>query len=138
MAWSQLPKTTQDLFREAFGLNDDNETIVRTSATGEFSLQGLSNDLQITTFNVGDTEVKLPPSPLSGRNFLIIVNKSTVDTLYIGKSGVVAGDALGTTSGFEIPAGESFNIAIKDVAAVELYGIAQAGKTILVKAFEVS
>lgn len=99
---------------------------------------GLSKDFKVTTFEVTDVETKLPPVPLRDRNFMVLVNKSISDDIYVGKTGVVAGNAIGTTSGMDVPASETFNIAIKGNVEVELYGIAETGKTVLVKVIEVA
>jgi len=99
---------------------------------------GLSKDFRVTTFEVGDTEVKIPPSPLADRNFMMVTNKSETDTVYVAKTGVQAGNALGTTSGMDIPPGETSNIAIKSNVEVELYAIAETGKTVILKVVEVA
>lgn len=99
---------------------------------------GLSTDFKVTTFNIGDTESLLPPSVLATRNFMIVINLSETDSIFVGKTGVVAGNGLGTTAGYEIPPQETFNIAIKANVEVQLYGIAESGKTVLCKVVEVA
>lgn len=97
---------------------------------------GLANDFVTTTMNVTDIAAPVPASALSSRVALTITNLDGVETLYLGKSTVTADRAIGTTAGWEVGPNESFNVDISD--ALVLYGIAEAGKTILIKVLEIS
>lgn len=109
---------------------------IRTSATGTFSLTGLNNAIKVTTMQVTDTETALPVVALTNRNSIIIHNTDTVETLYIGATGVTANRTLGTNAGLEVNAQSYFNIDITE--DIILYGIVESGKTIVVKITEVS
>lgn len=134
-------KSIRDLEYLKFLLDNDGEVAVNVSISGgqvESAPVGLSTDFKVTTFLVTDVQTKLPPTVLTDRNFMVVINKDELETIYVGKTGVVAGDAIGTTAGMDVPAGETFNIAIKGNVEVELYAITEAGKTALVKVVEVS
>lgn len=114
----------------------DNEVTVRTSGKGTYTPLGLHVGQVITTMMVGDTAVKIPAVPLSDRNELVIQNLSTTDTLYFGNSNVTADRVVGITSGFEISPNAFQNISITD--DIEIYGIVESGKSIMIKVWEVA
>lgn len=103
---------------------------------GQFSPTGLKVAIKTTTADITDTATTLPLISLTGRNSMVIHNKSVSETLYIGNSDVTADSVLGTTSGHEVLPGETFAIDITD--QIVLYGIAPTGKTIRVKITEVA
>ena len=109
-----------NLERARFLYDAEGNVAVRVDARGTFSVSGLNVEIKTTTMNVGTTAVKLPATPLSGRNSISIYNLSETDILYIGKSDVTADRAIGTTAGFEIPPEGIWNIDITD--AIEIYG----------------
>ena len=120
-------------------INDSGGNVARNvTFSGGISTvpSGLRNDFKITTMDITDTETAIPVTPLTDRNAMSIFNMSTTDTLYIGKTGVVASDAIGVTSGWEIGPQESFNSDVKDT--IIFYGIAASGKTIRLKIMEIS
>lgn len=104
--------------------------------SGNFIPSGLKTAIKTSTFYVTDVAAPIPGVALLGRNSLTITNLDMSETLYVGPSTVTADRVVGTTSGHEVGPGEGFNIDITD--AVILYGIAETGKTILVKATEVA
>lgn len=114
----------------------DGDGNLLTSATGEFSLTGLSVAIKTTTMNVGDTATAIPATPLTGRNSITIVNYSTTEILYIGNITVTADRVVGITSGYEVNPGEGFNLDITE--DIVLYGRAETGQTILIKVTEVA
>ena len=107
-----------------------------TTATGTFSFSGLKDSFRITTMDVTDSATLLPAVALTNRNALSIANLSGADTLYIGKNTVTADRVTGTTSGWEIGPNENMNLDITD--DIVIYGIAEAGKTIQIKIFEIA
>ncbi len=115
----------------------DNSGNLKTSGnvSGSVTVSGLKNGLTITTLTVTDVLTALPATPRPLRNSISVMNKGS-DILYIGDASVTAGDAIGTTSGWDVFPGDIYNTDITD--AIILYGIASAGKTILVKVFETS
>ena len=104
--------------------------------TGTFSPSGLSVDFRITTMNVPDTATAIPAVALADRVAMSITNLDAVEILYLGKITVTADRVLGTTAGWEVGPGESFNVDIAD--SIVIYGRAEATKTILVKVLEIS
>jgi len=123
---------TEDFRKPLCDAND----ILLVNATGTFTASGLSKEIKITTMEVSDVAGKIPLTPLTDRNSMCIHNKDAVETLYIGPSNVTAGDVLGTTSGYEVLPKNEINIDIAD--DIELYAIAPAGKTILIKVMELA
>jgi len=110
-----------------------------TDVAGSLNLQpsGLNTAMITTTMNVTDVAGKLPVIPLTDRNSIIIHNTDTVNTIYIGTSSeVVAGRTIGTTSGYELAPQSYFNIDVTE--DIEIYGVAESGKTILVKVLEIA
>lgn len=103
---------------------------------GSFSPSGLRTAFKITTMNVTDTASAMPASPLTDRNALVIHNLDTLETLYLGNSGVTADRTLGTDAGYEIQPGSFFNFDITD--DIIIYGIAESGKTIKIKVLEIA
>ena len=120
-----------------FGLNSSSEVAVRTltelvgDVLAKFS--GLSTRLKVTNETVGDTAVTLPVSGLTARNSIIILNKSTTETLYIGESDVTAS---GVKEGWEVDPGSFFSTDITD--SIMIYGIAPSGQSIPVKIMELA
>ena len=100
------------------------------------SPSGLAKDFVITTMDVTDVATAIPASNLADRVAMSITNLDGVETLYLGKITVTADRVLGTTSGWEVGAGESFNVDISD--ALTIYGRTEAGKTIRIKVLEIS
>lgn len=120
-------------------INDSGGNVARNvTFSGGISTvpSGLRNDFKITTMDITDVESAIPLTPLTDRNAMSIFNTSTVDTLYIGKTGVVADSSLGITAGWEIGPQETFNSDVKDT--IVFYGIAASGKTIRIKIMEIS
>jgi len=75
-----MGKTRFDLEKDKFTTNDDGETVVRTTATGEFTFSGLKNGGEITMVTLNDsTWTALPLSPLASRNALTIQNRSGIE-----------------------------------------------------------
>jgi len=126
----------EDLERKKFDLNADDEVIVRTSAEGTFTPTGLNESIKITTMTITDTESALPATALTNRNAISIYNKSATITIYIGPTGVQAGDAVGTTSGWEIPAQTYLNFDI--TANISLYAVAPSSQSALIKVMEIA
>lgn len=105
--------------------------------TGDFTPSGLKTAGRITTMNVTDTVTLLPTTNLTARNSLSITNLSAGDTLYVGFSNLVTADrTLGTNAGWEVGPNEGLNFDITD--DIDIYGIAEAGKTVLVKIMELA
>jgi len=120
-------------------INDGNGNVARNVTFGgsiNATPSGLQNDFLVTTMNVSDTATQIPASPLTDRNAISIQNLDTIETLYVGKLNVTADSVVGTTSGWEVGAGETLNLSCKDT--IIFYGRCQAGKTVMVKVFEVS
>ncbi len=101
-----------------------------------FTPTGLSTDYRITTMDVTDTASAIPAAPLASRVAISITNLHATEVLYLGKITVTADRVNGTTSGWEVGAGESFNVDITD--SIIIYGIAEAGQTIPIKVLEIS
>lgn len=113
-------------------------TKVIDSISGSFTFSGVEKLFKPTVFNVTDIEIKIPPSPDLLTQSFILVNHSEVDAIYIGETGVTPGVVVGvSTSGYEIPPGESFNMDFKTGSTVQLYAIAETGKTVKVQVLEV-
>jgi hypothetical protein len=114
------------------------DTILGTvvKVIGNFSQAGLRVGMSITTFDVGDVAVALPPTAKPGRNAMSVANLSDTDTLYVGNSDVTADRAVGTTAGFEVGPGENINFDVTD--AVLVYARCATGKTIRVKVMELA
>ena len=121
------------LEHKKFGINSSNEVYVRTETLGEFLPEGMV-DFAITTQDITDVASKLPSSPLGGRRSISILNTSTNETLYWGKSNITADNVVGTTSGWEIGPLGIENILL--AADIDIYAITESGKTIRVKIIE--
>jgi hypothetical protein len=103
--------------------------VIGGTVTGELTLSGLRIAGRNTTMNVLDVATVIPAIPLASRNTITVTNMSGTDTLYIGfDTGVTADSVIGITSGFPVGPQQGFNLDVTD--EVELYGIAEAGKTI--------
>ena len=124
--------TLDDLERRKFDLNDDNEVIVRTTAEGSFVPSGMSS-LLYKAFDVTSTEVLLTAG-ISNRKSMTIYNLSSTDTLFIGNTGVGAHNDVGTVGG--IPVFPNSTINLDFAGTINIYGIAETGKTIRVKIAE--
>ena len=121
---------------EVDGSDPLTEYRLRTSGTGTFSPTGLNTAIKITTMDIGDTETLLPISALDGRNSFLIRNFDTVETLYVGPTGLTADNVIGTTSGWDVPKNSYLPMDVTN--NVPLYGIAPTGKTIRVKIMELA
>lgn len=111
--------------------------VVAGAVTGEITVSGLRVGGKNTTMNVGDTATALPATAFTGRNSMTIRNLSAVDTLYIGFDNLVTADrVIGTTSGMEVGPDEGLNFDLTDEVVV--WGIAETGKTIMVKVTELA
>lgn len=108
----------------------------RTSEPLSTSPSGLANDFRVTTMNVTDVAAAIPAIALASRVAMSITNLDVAEVVYLGKATVTANQVLGITAGWEVGPGESFNVDISD--ALVIYGIAEAGKTILIKVLEIS
>jgi hypothetical protein len=125
-----------DRQKYAHDLDDDGKVIVKTSAKGTFKPTGLNSAMRITTMSVGDTEVKLPAAALSNRNSMMIQNKDSAETLYVGPTGVTADTVMGTSSGWEVDPSGFLAFDITD--GIDVFAIAPSGKTITVKVMEIA
>lgn len=83
---------------------------------------GLNVALKITNTTVTTIAGKLPLSPLSDRNSLLIVNEDTTSPILIGNADVTTS---GSTKGFIIAPDSYFSLDIKDT--IEIYGVCAAG-----------
>jgi hypothetical protein len=126
---------TPDLELDKFDTNDAGETVVRTTATGEFSPTGLKNGQRITTLSVGTTATALPATPLAERNAIAIYNKSATEILYVGNSDVTADTVIGTTSGWEIDPLSYYQLDV--TGNIVIYGRYASGSE-LIKVKEIS
>lgn len=112
-----------------------NRVIVSDGITGEIVPAGVEEAFLVTTLEVTDTAATIPSTALSNRKSIVIRNLSTTDSIFIGPtSSVIAGDAIGTNAGWDVGPNESFNVDFAN--AIEIYAIAEAGKTVKVKVFE--
>lgn len=115
-------KTIRDLEKDKFGLNDDNEVIVRTSAEGEFTFSGLKTGGQVTEVTLNDsTWTALPGTSLAGRNAIAIQNPSS-DEVRINYDNGISGFI-----GVIIPAGGERQYDITD--GITIYGKSISGTT---------
>lgn len=117
-----LNKTVRDLEKDKFGLNDDGEVIVRTSAEGEFTFSGLKTGGKITEVTLNDSSwISLPVTALSGRNAIAIQNYSPSDIKLNydnGEAGYI---------GVTVPAGGERQYDITD--GIVIYGKSESGTT---------
>lgn len=113
---------------------DFQEYQIRT--TGTFSLSGLQNGWLPTTLMISDVAAPLPAVALTNRNSIIILNRSSTDSLYIGNIDVTADSVVGATSGWEMLPNSYFATDVKE--SIVIYGIAPTGKTIKVQVLEVA
>ena len=141
MARTIIPESVNDLQKDSFMF--DGEEIARRvvarivgAVDASFTPSGLSNALLPTTMSVGDTATAIPATAQTDRNAMSFVNLSDTETLYIGNSDVEAIRTVGGKGGWEVLPGETFNVDITD--DIVLYGVAESGKTILVKVLEIS
>ncbi len=108
-----------------------------STVTGELSISGLRIGGRNTTMNVTDTATKLPAVPFPDRNSMSVTNLSGVDIVYVGFSAAVTADrVIGITSGAELGPNEGMNFDLTD--AVEIWGITEAGKTVMIKIMEIA
>lgn len=108
-----------------------------STVTGEISVSGLRIGGRNTTMNVTDTATKLPAVPFPDRNSMSITNLSGIDTVFIGfDSSVTADRVIGITSGAELGPNEGMNFDLTD--EVEIWGITETGKTVMIKIMEVA
>lgn len=124
---------------DKFTTDSNGDTAVRTvgesTVTGEIQITGLGLAIRTTTMLVGTTPVKLPAAPLADRNSVQVLNLDDNEILYIGNSDVTADRVVGTTSGFEVGPGNSFQSDIR--GTIEIYGVVASG-SIMVKVTEVA
>lgn len=111
--------------------NGDLET-VRTTAKGQFSVQGM-NSLKTTCMQITDVETKLPSDPYDNRKSMTIYVLSG-GTLYLGNIGVTADNALGNNAGIPVFENSTWNVDF--ASQTDIYGIAETGKTLLIKIVE--
>jgi len=104
--------------------------------SGSFVFSGLSQEIKITTLEITDTAAAIPTTNLTNRNSISIHNLSATEILYIGPSNVASGRTVGGNGGWEVLPGEALNFDIAN--DVTIYGIAESGKTILVKVLEMA
>ena len=112
-------------------VGDDGLKRLRTSATGTFSFSGLSEALKITNTTIGDTATAIPLTALTNRNSMIIFNKSTTLSLFIGNSDVTDS---GTDEGWIIDPESYFSLDVAN--EIVIYGLAPSGETVDVKILE--
>lgn len=103
---------------------------------GAFKFTGLNIGTKVTTMEVSDSAIKVPAVPYAQRNTISILNLDPTNTLYIGPSTVTAGRTVGTSCGWEVGPNEAFNVDVTD--QVDIFAIAPAGKTILIKILEIA
>lgn len=109
--------------------------VTTDSVSGTFSPTGLTKGLLVTTMTITDVAVKLPLSALLKRNAISIQNKG-IEMLYLGNANVTADSVEGITSGWEVFAKSYMNFDITD--DIEIYGICETGKTVLIKILELA
>jgi len=132
-----LPGNIRDRELKKFVEDSNGDTAVRTlseilgSVTGSFSPSGLKTAIKITNLTANTAAAALPLTPLTDRNSIIILNRSTTDSLFIGNSDVTSSGAL---EGWEVEAGSFFTVDITD--AIVIYGISTA--TINLKIMELA
>jgi hypothetical protein len=132
----------EEVIRKASGRTADPDknpiywlyTKIFGSVSGSFIPSGLNEAIRVTTMDIGTSALTLPASALSNRNHIKVTNHDEVATLYIGNSNVTADRVIGTTSGDEVPPGESWHMDITD--DIVIYGIST--QTIRVKIVEVA
>ena len=115
------------------GFYESRSQEVTGSISGEFTPQGLNTALKITKQTLSDVAAAIPTTPLTDRNSMIILNLSSVDSIYVGNSDVTA---TGSTEGWEIEPGSFFSLDIKD--SIVIYAIAATGKTPEIKIMELA
>jgi len=72
-----MSKTLKDLEKDKFDVDDEGNTIVRTSAKGVFKFSGLNTGGKVTAVVLNDsTWSALPTTALSNRNAISIQNRS--------------------------------------------------------------
>lgn len=137
-SFSKITNENEDLTVDVINEQALKRLATTTYVTGgdiKVNPQGLKGSWRVTTMLIPDTATLIAPTPLADRNHLSLLNKDGSKTLYLGPtSGVTANTVVGTTSGWEVTAGSSFNIDLKDT--INVYAIAPAGQTILVKIIE--
>lgn len=127
---TEIIKSLTDLDKNAFEVLDEQSFLVARrvkiyAGTVEATPSGLKTAFRNTTFDVSGVAVELPPIPLTGRNSMIIYNRSTTEILYVGNSNVTADTVNGTTSGWQIEPNSYFPLDITD--DIVLYGIFASG-----------
>lgn len=135
-------KTIESLEKNKFDLNSSDEVCVRTCTeiTGgsiTTAPDGISGPFKVTTTTVSDTAAAIPTTSLSNRKSISIVNLSTTDTIYLGPANTVTADrTVGALAGWEVAPDETINFDFKD--SIIIYGIAETGKSALIKVLEVA
>lgn len=100
--------------------------------TGSFTPSGLTTALLVTNTTVGNTAAKLPLSPLTDRNSLIIENRDALNSIFIGNADVTA---AGATQGWEIQPASYYALDITD--SIEIYAVASVA-SVSVKVLELA
>lgn len=89
------------------------------NVSGEFVPSGLTIALKVTNTTVGSTAAMLPLTALTDRNSLIIFNRSSSDSIYIGNSDVTDSGAL---EGWIIDPGSYFSLDVTN--DIPIYAVA--------------
>lgn len=111
---------------------------IRTTATGEFSMSGLSNGVKTRCFLVTDVPTPIPPVALTNRNTMLLRNHSS-NMVFIGDVNVSATRTPGDdTGGYEVDPNSTFTIDIKATALSTLYAVCESGKTAICKTMELA
>jgi hypothetical protein len=132
-----LKDNEQAKFRDAtLGRTKVAVDLEQTSAipvTGEFNYSGLRVRLKITNTTVTDVVSAIPLVALDNRNSIIIENRSSTDSFFIGEITVTSS---GINQGWEITPSSIFSTDITN--DIVLYVIADTGKSVDVKIMELA
>lgn len=117
-----LPNNIRDREYAKFDMDEDGNTLVRTSAKGEFTFSGLKTGGSVTEVTLNDsTWTALPAISLAARNAIAIQNVSA-NEMKINYDSGVAGYV-----GIVITAGGERQYDITD--GITLYGKSESGTT---------
>lgn len=142
-----LKQALQDREYEKFGEKAGPQTAVHVIAeidntganpvpiSGTFNFSAPTGPFEITVASVTATAANPLTTPLTARVSLSIRNKSETVPIYFGKNSSVTADNT-ATGGWEIGAGEDFNIDLNDDNVFFL--IAPTGQTATVKILEIA
>lgn len=103
------------------------------SLSGTFSMSGLRKRLKMTNMTVGDSAIAIPAVALSQRNSIIVENRDSVESVFIGEADVTASGAF---EGWQLSPTSFYSTDITD--AIVLYAIAPAGKSVVIKIMELA